>query len=67
MAWARHLVVGHLPAGLWFFFFWLSTLLAVIYVGVPVLAVGVSVWWATFRARRRRAEVAGPPGPCWAG
>ena len=47
-----HVVAGHLPAGLWFFFFWLSTLLAVIYVGVPVLAVGVSVWWATFRARR---------------
>ncbi|MGH3394165.1 MAG: hypothetical protein ACRDPO_05685 [Streptosporangiaceae bacterium] len=49
---SANLVAGHLPPGLWFFFFWLSTLLALIYVGVPVLAVGVSVWWATFRARR---------------
>lgn len=49
---SAHVVFGHLPPGLWFFFFWLSTLLAIFYVGVPVLAVGVSVWWATFRARR---------------
>ena len=33
-------------------FFWVSMLLALAYVGVPVLLVGMSVWWATFRARR---------------
>ncbi|HEX3489692.1 MAG TPA: hypothetical protein VHU92_10115 [Streptosporangiaceae bacterium] len=58
---SSHAVFG---GGLWFLFFWLSTLLAIFYVAVPVLAVGLSVWLATFRARRdvprwliRRARV----------
>jgi hypothetical protein len=59
-----HDVFGAVPGGLWFFFFVVSTLLAIFYIGVPVLAVGLSVWFATFRARRdvprwliRRARV----------
>ena len=59
-----HDVFGAVPGGLWFFFFVVSTLLAIIYIGVPALAVGLSVWFATFRARRdvprwliRRARV----------
>jgi len=58
---SSHAVFG---GGLWFLFFWISTLLAIFYVAVPVLAVGLSVWLATFRARRdvprwliRRARV----------
>lgn len=35
--------------------FWMRTVLAAVYVGVPVAMVGASVWWATRRA--------GPPAP----
>lgn len=45
-------LVGHIPAPMFLFFFWISTLLALVYVAIPVLFIGVSVWWATFRARR---------------
>jgi len=61
---SSHVVIGPVPGGLWFFFFLISTLLAIVYIVVPVLAVGLSVWFATFRARRdvprwliRRARV----------
>jgi hypothetical protein len=61
---SSHVVIGPVPGGLWFLFFLLSTLLAIVYIGVPVLAVGLSLWFATFRARRdvprwliRRARV----------
>ena len=60
---SSHVVFGPIP-GLWFFVFLFSTLLAIVYIVVPVLAVGLSVWLATFRARRdvprwliRRARV----------
>ncbi|WP_034262760.1 hypothetical protein [Actinospica robiniae] len=35
---------------------WFRTALAVVYVGVPALLVGVSVWWATRRSRRDAAD-----------
>ena len=56
---------GHLGAGLFSVVFWLRALLALLYIGVPVLLAGTSVWWATHRARLdvpagpvRRARVA---------
>jgi len=33
------------------FFFWLQAILVLLYVGVPVLLVGTTVWWAARRAR----------------
>jgi hypothetical protein len=33
------------------FFFWVQPLLVLLYIGVPVLLVGATVWWATRRAR----------------
>ena len=49
---STQLLVGHVPAPIFWFLFWASTLLALVYVAIPVLLIGVSVWWATFRARR---------------
>ena len=31
--------------------FWVRAILALLYVGVPVLLVGTEVWWAARRAR----------------
>src|SRR3984957_9508790 len=33
------------------FFLWVQALLVLLYIGVPVLLVGATVWWATRRAR----------------
>jgi len=38
-------------AGLPAFFFWVQALLVLLYIGVPVLLVGATVWWSTRRAR----------------
>src|ERR1700678_4035217 len=38
-------------AGLPAFFFWVQTLLVLLYLGVPVLLIGAAVWWSTRRAR----------------
>src|ERR1700761_9303765 len=33
------------------FFFWVRAILVLLYVGVPVLLVGITVWWSARRAR----------------
>ena len=33
------------------FFLWVQALLVLLYIGVPVLLIGATVWWATRRAR----------------
>jgi len=38
-------------AGLPAFLFWVQALLVLLYIGVPVLLVGATVWWSTRRAR----------------
>jgi hypothetical protein len=38
-------------AGLPAFIFWVQALLVLLYLGVPVLLVGATVWWSTRRAR----------------
>jgi hypothetical protein len=45
------MTTNHSGAGLPGLFFWVQAILVLFYVGVPVLLVGTTVWWATRRAR----------------
>jgi hypothetical protein len=45
------MTMNHSGAGLPGLFFWVQAILVLFYVGVPVLLVGTTVWWATRRAR----------------
>jgi hypothetical protein len=42
---------GHAGAGLFTVVFWIRAAIASGYAGLPVLLAGISVWWATHRAR----------------
>jgi hypothetical protein len=46
------MTMDHSGAGLPGFFFWVQATLVLAYVGVPVLLVGTSVWWAARRGGR---------------
>ena len=45
------MTLHHSVAGLPVLFFWIQATLVLLYVGVPVLLVGTTVWWAARRAR----------------
>ena len=45
------MTTNHSGAGLPGLFFWVQAILVLLYVGVPVLLVGTTVWWAARRAR----------------